>query len=96
VKAWRPFHRGLMIIAPRVGSGKTASGLHVEIGLYNKDTTRRQKMIGEVLATFGCAQVKPGDTVVYRYGAENAVRDSEGEELTFLHERHCIFARGAA
>jgi|HubBroStandDraft_3_1064219.scaffolds.fasta_scaffold437550_1 hypothetical protein len=93
MKAWRPFHRGLMIVAPRVGSGKTASGLHVEVGMYNRDVTRRTKMIAEVLSTFGCDQVKPGDTVVYRYGAENTVRDSEGEELTFLSEKHCILAK---
>lgn len=93
MKCWRPFHRGLMIIAPRDGSGQTASGLHVEVGLYNKDLTRRTKMIGEVLSAYGCEQVKPGDTVIYRYGAESVVRDASGEELTFLYERHCMIAR---
>lgn len=93
MKAWRPFHRGLMIVAPRVGSGKTASGLHVEIGMYSKDVTRRTKMVAEVLSTFGTAQVKPGDEVAFRYGSEMTVRDSEGEELTFLAERHCILTR---
>jgi hypothetical protein len=82
-----------MIVAPRVGSGKTASGLHVEIGLYAKDTTCRTKMVAEVLATYGTTHIKPGDEVAFRYGSEMTVRDSEGEELTFLAERHCLFAR---
>lgn len=92
-KAWRPFWPGLMIIAPRVGSGRTKSGLHVDIGLYNRDVTRRTRMIGEVLSSYGTKQVKPGDTVAFRYGAEMTVRDSEGEELTFVHEKSCLFAR---
>ena len=96
MKTWRPFHRGLMLIAPRLGSGKTASGLHVEIGLYNKDVTRRTKMVGEVLSAYGCKQIKPGDTVIFRYGMEHEVRDASGETLTFIHERHCLIAKEAA
>ena len=93
MKTWRPYHAGLMLIAPRLGSGKTASGLYVEIGLYNRDLTRKTKMVGEVLSTYGCREIKPGDVVVFRYGMEHTVRDAAGEELTFIHEKHCIMAR---
>jgi hypothetical protein len=82
-----------MIIESRVGSGRTSSGLHVEIGLGNRDTTRRTKMVGRVLACYGCREVKPDDVVVYRYGAQNDVVDSSGERLTFLAERHVLFVR---
>jgi hypothetical protein len=82
-----------MIIEPRLGSGKTKGGLHVEVGLYVKDTTRRTRMIGDVLATFACKDVSPGDVVVYRYGSELVATDAEGEELFFLSERHVLFVR---
>jgi len=91
--SWRPLHRGLMIIESRVGSGRTSSGLHVEVGLYNKDVTRRTRMVGRVLSTFGCREVKPDDVVIFRYGSEHSVVDSSGERLTFLSEKHVLMVR---
>jgi hypothetical protein len=93
MRSWRPLHRGMMEVATRDGSGKTKGGLHVQVGLYNKDLTRRTKMVADVLSTYGTREVNPGDTVLYRYGMENPVVDSSGEEHTFLAERHCLLTR---
>jgi hypothetical protein len=93
MKTWRPFHRGLMIIAPRTGGGRTASGLYVEPGLADRDQTRRVKMVGDVLATYGCERVRPDDVVLFRYGTEHTVIDASGEVYTFVHERHVLGVR---
>ena len=93
MKAWRPYAPGMMIVEPRLGSGRTAGGLYVEIGLYTTDLTRRTKMVATVLSTYGTKGVKPDDTVIFRYGTEDTVRDSSGEEVTFLHERNVLAVR---
>lgn len=93
MKTWRPFHRGMMIVAPRLGDGYTKSGLYAPVSAGEKDLTRKTKMVAEVLSTFGTRQVKPGDTVLFQYGAEDELRDSSGESLTFLHERRCLMVR---
>jgi hypothetical protein len=100
VKAWRPFHRGMMIIEPRLGTGKTPAGLWIEVGLEHVvredgrrvmfDRTKQTKMIGDVITTFGTSAVRPDDVVSFRYGQDHDTIDAQGEPLTFLHERHVI------
>jgi hypothetical protein len=107
VKVWRPYHRGACEIEPRIGSGRTASGLHVEIGMrpvmrtkadgtqYRPwdDPTRREKMVGEVVATYGTRQVEPGDVVLFEYGASIDVTDAEGNRHTLVSESYCTVVK---
>lgn len=80
METWTPLHAGVVLALPLLGSGLTASGLHV----MQDERTLRSMAVVLAVHQDDLTVLQPGCFVVYEEGATEDLRNAAGEEFVAL------------
>ena len=76
---WKPRHPRTLLVAPMDASGMKG-------GIEVQEDSRRNKMMGYVLATKDCIEIQDNDIIFFEEGSVEMLKQANGESIGWLTE----------